>query len=99
VRDVKDGKVLIHFKSWGSQWDEWIDVDSDRLAPLHTHSSPQPVKSQLGLPSSLSSYSSYSFSYNSNEEGVPHPSGAVGLRNLGNTSDLHSHNKRTRLLL
>ena len=92
VRDIKDGRVFVHFKSWGNQWDEWIDTESDRLAPLHTHTTPTPVKPTLGLPSSSSSSSltgysssSYSFSYNHNEEGRPHPSGAVGLRNLGNT--------------
>ena len=95
VRDVKDGKdgkgVFIHFKNWGSQWDEWIDAESERLAPLHSHTSPTPAKPTLGpvsSSSSLSGYSSssYSFSYNLNEEGRPQPSGAVGLRNLGNTS-------------
>ena len=95
VRDVKDNKVFIHFKQWGSHWDEWIDVDSERLAPLHTHTTPAPIK-PLGMSSSssVSSYSSspstYAFTYNSNEEGKPNPSGAVGLRNLGNTSDSHT---------
>ena len=94
VKDRKGGKVLIHFKYWDARWDEWLDVESERLAPLHSHTaSPSarlPPSSSSSPPlSSFSSYSSspYSFgSYNSNEEGRPQPSGAVGLRNLGNTS-------------
>ena len=93
VRDRKGGRVLIHFNNWDARWDEWLDVESERLAPLHAHTA-QPSNRLLPSSSSspLSSFSSYSsssytFGFNSNEEGRPKPSGAVGLRNLGNTSE------------
>ncbi|CEG50016.1 Ubiquitin-like protein, regulator of apoptosis [Plasmopara halstedii] len=42
VMDIADGKILIHYHGWPTRWDEWIDVDSDRIAAfrtrtLHTH--------------------------------------------------------------
>jgi len=30
--------VYIHFEGWPIMWDEWLPVDSERLAPLRTHS-------------------------------------------------------------
>jgi len=27
------GRVLIHYVGWNSRWDEWIDMDSDRILP------------------------------------------------------------------
>ncbi|KAF4027519.1 hypothetical protein GN244_ATG20864 [Phytophthora infestans] len=36
VMAVADGKVLIHYHGWPTRWDEWIDVDSDRIAAFRT---------------------------------------------------------------
>jgi hypothetical protein len=40
VLDVTDDQVLIHYESWSNVWDEWINIDSSRLAPLRTYSAP-----------------------------------------------------------
>ena len=31
-------QIFVHYENFPSVWDEWIDVDSSRLAPLRTHS-------------------------------------------------------------
>jgi hypothetical protein len=37
VIDVKDDKVYIHYNGWGTRWDEWIDMKSDRIRPFRFH--------------------------------------------------------------
>jgi len=37
VIDIKDNKVYIHYNGWGTRWDEWIDMDSDRIMPFRYH--------------------------------------------------------------
>jgi hypothetical protein len=37
IMEVKQDKVFIHYNGWPSRWDEWIPIDSKRLAPVHTH--------------------------------------------------------------
>jgi hypothetical protein len=37
VIDVKENKVYIHYNGWGTRWDEWIDMDSDRIMPFRYH--------------------------------------------------------------
>lgn len=34
VIDLKDNKVYIHYNGWGTRWDEWIEMDSDRIMPF-----------------------------------------------------------------
>eukprot|EP00475_Leptophrys_vorax_P032356 TRINITY_DN4980_c0_g1_i3.p1 TRINITY_DN4980_c0_g1~~TRINITY_DN4980_c0_g1_i3.p1 ORF type:complete len:341 (+),score=69.65 TRINITY_DN4980_c0_g1_i3:29-1051(+) len=41
VQAIKDGQFLVHYNGWSSKWDEWISIESDRLAELHTHSAKQ----------------------------------------------------------
>ncbi|KAF1782827.1 Ubiquitin-related domain [Phytophthora cactorum] len=36
VMAIADGKVLIHYHGWPTRWDEWIDVESDRIAAFRT---------------------------------------------------------------
>ncbi|KAG6962000.1 hypothetical protein JG688_00008823 [Phytophthora aleatoria] len=36
VMVIADEKVLIHYHGWPTRWDEWIDVDSDRIAAFRT---------------------------------------------------------------
>jgi hypothetical protein len=51
VIDVQNNKVFIHYNGWGTRWDEWIDMDSDRIRPfryytqqieIYNHHSPFP---------------------------------------------------------
>lgn len=37
VKQVDNSKVFVHFCGWADKFDEWIEVDSKRLAPLYTH--------------------------------------------------------------
>jgi mbt repeat len=37
VLQVTARRVQMHYIGWGSQYDEWISVSSDRLAPVNTH--------------------------------------------------------------
>lgn len=32
VTKVIDNKVYVHYNGWGSRWDEWIDMNSPRIA-------------------------------------------------------------------
>eukprot|EP01083_Nonionella_stella_P092178 257938_1 len=82
IRDVKPGKVLVHYINWPSKWDEWIELPSERLAPRGTHTN-GPYKA----------HQRRTFSHNNwrqNEEGQPKERGVVGLRNVGNTCFMNS---------
>jgi len=76
VRAVKDHNILVHFDGWARNWDEWIDRDSDRLAPRgsHTDGPRQKTSSMVA----------------SNKLGSPVRPGCVGLTNLGNTCFMNS---------
>lgn len=52
VMRVRSRRMLVHYNGWPTRWDEWIDFDSNRLAPFRTrtlhssnspHASPSPV--------------------------------------------------------
>lgn len=34
VIDVKEDKVYIHYNGWGTRWDEWIEMGSNRIRPF-----------------------------------------------------------------
>ena len=34
VIDLKDNRAYIHYNGWGTRWDEWIDMESDRIMPF-----------------------------------------------------------------
>ena len=37
IRQVKQpNQILIEYEGWGKKWNEWINIDSRRLAPLYT---------------------------------------------------------------
>lgn len=36
--DDSDNTVLIHFDGWNQRYDEWLDMDSERIRPMVRHS-------------------------------------------------------------
>eukprot|EP01035_Chromulina_nebulosa_P017040 gene17040-22549_t len=61
IIDINEDRrqVYIHYNGWPSRWDEWIDMDSTRIAPFRTrtvhlyqpnHISPAPNAPMLGAP-------------------------------------------------
>lgn len=52
VMRVRSRRMLVHYNGWPTRWDEWIDFDSNRVAPFRTrtlhsmqapYASPSPV--------------------------------------------------------
>lgn len=41
-----DGQVYVHYNGWPSRWDEWISVDSARLAPFRSRTRHVPNSNQ-----------------------------------------------------
>ena len=37
IRAIKDDRIFIHYNGWPMKWDEWLPIDSERLAAPHTH--------------------------------------------------------------
>ncbi len=35
-------RLLVHYNGWGPRWDEWITVESGRVAPFRTHTVQSP---------------------------------------------------------
>ena len=35
--DIRESKVFAHYNGWGRRWDEWIDIDSPRIALFRTY--------------------------------------------------------------
>jgi len=81
VKEVEEKRILIHYDGYSSTWDEWIEIDSDRLAK---------AKTKAGTSERSGGYYSSSSSYYSGSEGTPKQKGIVGLRNLGNTCFMNS---------
>ena len=38
-------RILFHFKGWSSKFDEWVSINSDRIAPLNLYTNPNPLSS------------------------------------------------------
>ena len=47
ITKLKGNKAFVHYNGWGSRWDEWIDLDSPRLAMFRTHTIQLPSSSYL----------------------------------------------------
>ena len=37
IVDVRNNKAYVHYNGWGTRWDEWIDIKSQRIALFRTH--------------------------------------------------------------
>jgi hypothetical protein len=37
VIDLREGQVYLHYNGWGTRWDEWIDINSNRIRPFRYH--------------------------------------------------------------
>ena len=35
--EIWNSQAYIHYNGWGTRWDEWIPLDSDRIATFRTH--------------------------------------------------------------
>ena len=42
ITDIKDNKAFVHFFGWGSSFNEWINIDSPRLALFRTYTLQSP---------------------------------------------------------
>eukprot|EP00826_Nyctotherus_ovalis_P042636 TRINITY_DN4412_c0_g1_i13.p2 TRINITY_DN4412_c0_g1~~TRINITY_DN4412_c0_g1_i13.p2 ORF type:complete len:320 (+),score=62.85 TRINITY_DN4412_c0_g1_i13:542-1501(+) len=40
---VMEDKVRVHFNGWGTRWDEWIPINSPRIAPFRTYTVQSPL--------------------------------------------------------
>jgi len=90
IKAVRPDAFFVHYIGWKSGWDEWVQFSDNRLALRHTHTHDSTAAASSSSRGYTSSRSNYYGSYNSNEEGKPEVSGAVGLRNLGNTCFMNS---------
>eukprot|EP00484_Ammonia_sp_Unknown_P026685 CAMPEP_0197035046 /NCGR_PEP_ID=MMETSP1384-20130603/12943_1 /TAXON_ID=29189 /ORGANISM="Ammonia sp." /LENGTH=1182 /DNA_ID=CAMNT_0042465049 /DNA_START=2250 /DNA_END=5798 /DNA_ORIENTATION=+ len=85
--DDESGKFKVSYDGYSANYDEYIEVDSWRLAPLNTHTQPDPFWNSFDA--SPSTNYNYSY-YNDDEATAPQSNGCVGLRNLGNTCFMNS---------
>lgn len=37
VINIREGQAFVHYNGWGTRWDEWIDMNSPRIAVFRTH--------------------------------------------------------------
>ena len=35
--DIWNERAYIHYNGWGTRWDEWIHLDSERICAFRTH--------------------------------------------------------------
>lgn len=42
ITDIRENEIFIHYNGWGRRWDEWIDMNSQRLAPFRTYTVQSP---------------------------------------------------------
>ena len=42
-----ENKVYIHYNGWGTRWDEWIELESARIAPFRTYTIQTPQSNYL----------------------------------------------------
>lgn len=42
VINVHENQVYVHYNGWGRRWDEWIDMNSPRIAAFRTYTVQSP---------------------------------------------------------
>jgi RNA binding activity-knot of a chromodomain len=42
VINVRGDEVYVHYNGWGYRWDEWLSMNSDRIAAFRTHTVQSP---------------------------------------------------------
>ena len=45
--ELREQQVFIHYNGWGSRWDEWIDINSPRIATFRTYTVQSPTSQYL----------------------------------------------------
>ena len=45
--DIRDNRAYVHYNGWGTRWDEWITLDSDRIIEFRTHTIQSAVSNYL----------------------------------------------------
>jgi hypothetical protein len=50
IMDLSLLKVKVRYDGWSSKWDEWIDLDSGRIAEVYSHSSAAVEKTAIVVP-------------------------------------------------
>ena len=87
-------QVKVHYDGYSSNYDEYIERISYRLAPLNRHTAPDPFwstfTSGFGTTRRSSNYYGISSWYGDDDSTPPTNNGCVGLRNLGNTCFMNS---------
>jgi len=43
----ENGTIFVHYNGWPTRWDEWIDVESPRVAPFRTRTAHSPLLQHL----------------------------------------------------
>ena len=47
VINVRGDEVYVHYNGWGYRWDEWLKMNSDRIAPFRTHTVQSPYTTYM----------------------------------------------------
>jgi len=47
VTKIRETQIYVHYNGWGNHWDEWIDIDSPRIAPFRTYTLQYPSSRYL----------------------------------------------------
>ncbi len=80
VTAVADSRIKITYEGWSAKWDEWIPLDSPRLAPFRTFTKPTGHYSPhiMALPSATAA-SGLACPPSSSAAAVPSPSFAIAM--------------------
>lgn len=37
IMEIRNGEAYIHYNGWGTRWDEWVGLDTDRIKAFRSH--------------------------------------------------------------